>query len=428
MIKEEILQFIWKKGRFQQHALKTSCGKKLSILSPGIQNFNAGPDFFNAKIKIENLIWAGNVEIHSRSSDWEKHGHHLDSAYNNVILHVIAEEDADTFSSLGRQIPSLQLNNLDPLIPFYTALQANESWLPCHKHIHKVSEYLLKHWLTLLHCERMDRKCSYISNLLFRCKGNWEETLCQVLATAFGMPLNSLPFQMTLSRIPFELLSQNRASLQNMEAILFGQAGFLNKDLMTGPYDQALYKNYLIQLNKFPNRPVDRHMWKFLRLRPASFPTLRISQFASFLHLRLPLLESVLDITSLAEAEQFFRVESSTYWDTHYLFGKCSPESKKVMGRQSILTLIINGLVPFLFSYGHTTNHLPAISLGDQLLQKTESESNQIIKNWAIFGIVPSGAFESQALIQLHNEYCKNKRCLDCQLGAGYIQNVKNEK
>ncbi len=364
MIKEEILQFIWKTGMFQQHALKTTCGKKLTILSPGIQNFNAGPDFFNAKIKIENMIWAGNVELHPRSSDWEKHGHHLNGAYNNVILHVIEEEDAHTFSSLGRQIPALQLRNLASLTPILGVLLANESWLPCHAHIHSVSEVLLKRWLTLLQNERMERKCSYISNLLFKSKGNWEETLGLVLAAAFGLPLNTLPFQMTLSRIPFDLLAQNSSSIQNLEAILFGQAGFLNKYFLKGPYDQELYHNYLIHLSKFPTGPVDQHMWKFLRLRPASFPTLRISQFASLLHVRLPLLESILDITSLAEAEQFFRVESSTYWDTHYLFGKCSPESKKVLGYQSILTLIINGLVPFLFSYGHSLNHMPAIRPG----------------------------------------------------------------
>ncbi len=254
MIKEEILQFVWKTGMFQKHSLKTTCGKKLSILAPGTQNFNAGPDFFNAKIKIENIIWAGNVEVHPRSSDWEKHGHHLNGAYNNVILHVIEEEDADTFSSHGRQIPNLQLLNLAPLTPFFKSLLENESWLPCHTHIHSVSDVLLKHWLTFLQNERMSRKCKQVSNLLFRCKGRWEDTLCQVLASAFGMPLNSLPFQMTLSRIPFELLVQNRENLPLLEAILFGQAGFLDKDHLTGPYDQDLYNIYLFHRRKFSKR------------------------------------------------------------------------------------------------------------------------------------------------------------------------------
>jgi hypothetical protein len=163
-------------------------------------------------------------------------------------------------------------------------------------------------------------------------------------------------------------------------------------------------------------------------MRPASFPTLRISQFASLLHTRLPLLEPVLNISSVSEAEKLLKVESSIYWNTHYLFGKCSPESRKALGHQAITTVILNGLVPFLLFFGQTRNHEPAMIIGNKLLQETESESNQIIKNWATFGIVPKGAFESQALIQLHNAYCKQKRCLDCLLGEGLIQKAACEK
>ncbi|MFO7671129.1 MAG: DUF2851 family protein [Bacteroidales bacterium] len=422
MIKEEILQFIWKTGMFEPNELKTTCGSKLTILSPGIQNFNAGPDFFNAKIMIGNTIWAGNVEIHLRSSDWVKHGHQHDGAYNNVILHVVLDEDATTFNSLGRMVHTLLLRDPAPLLSFYKALQADESWLPCHSHIQNVPNVRLKRWLTLLQGERIEGKCLHISNLLYRCRLNWEETLCLVLASAFGIPHNSLPFEMTLTGIPFELIFQKRESLPDIEAILYGQAGFLNKDHLTGHYKRELLRSYLQLSNHFRTPPVDLHLWKFLRLRPASFPTLRISQFASLLHTRLPLLESILNTTSVSETEHLLKVKSSIYWDTHYLFGKCSPESKKAMGHQAIMTVIINGLVPFLFSFGQIKNHEPAIILGNKLLQESESESNQIIKNWAAFGIVPIGAFESQALIQLHHAYCKQKRCLDCKLGEGFIQ------
>jgi hypothetical protein len=421
MIKEDILQFIWEIRMFDQKELKTTCGRDVTILSPGRQNFDAGPDFFNAKIIIGNMIWAGNVEVHKRSSDWEKHGHHLDGSYNNVILHVVVEEDETCLNTLGRKILTLLLPEPAIPLPFQRVLQDQEFWLPCHAHIQTVSNILLKRWLTKLQGERLDRKNSLITNLLFRNKGNWEETLCHVLAYSFGLPLNSLPFQMTISRIPFELLMQNRDSLPMLEALLFGQAGFLNKDHLMGPYDQNLYRSYSAHLTTFQALPVELHLWKFLRLRPASFPTLRISQFASLLHKRLPLLESILDITSVSSAEQFLRVESSTYWDTHYLFGKGSPESRKALGQQTIHTLIINGLVPFLLSYGQTMNHLPAINLGNKLLMETKSEDNQIIKKWAIFGIRPEGAFESQALIQLHNAYCKQKRCLDCPIAAGFL-------
>ncbi|MCP4313690.1 MAG: DUF2851 family protein [Bacteroidetes bacterium] len=426
-MKEDILQFIWRTGLFDQYALKTTCGKELIILSPGIQNFNAGPDFFNAKVRIGKTLWAGNVEVHLRSSDWGKHGHHLDAAYNNVILHVVMDQDSQAFNTLGRVIHTLQLRDPTPLLSFYRALQAEESWLPCHSHIHRISTVRLKHWLTLLQGERLEQKSRYVSGLLFRRRFNWEETLCLVLASAFGLPINSLPFEMTLTGIPHELLVQNRDSLNNLEAILFGQAGFLDREQLSGPYDLELCRRYSVFAEKIQGESVEQHLWKFLRLRPASFPTLRISQFAALLHTGLPLLDTILDVKSVPETEQVLRVESSTYWDTHYVFGKCSPESRKVMGHQSILSLIINGLVPFLFSYGRTMNHEPAIMLGNKLLQETGAESNQIIKKWAAFGIVPEGAFESQALIQLHNVYCKQKRCLDCQIGAGFIQQALHE-
>lgn len=415
-MKEEIIQFIWKTGQFDQYALRSTCGMDLNILSPGIQNFNAGPDFFNAKVRIGNTTWAGNVELHLRSSDWVKHEHHLDGAYDNVILHVVMHADAPAFTSGGRLVQTLQLPDPTPLISFHMALQADESWLPCHDHIQKVSRVGLKHWLSLLQSERLEQKSRQVSNLLLRSKLNWEETLCLVMASSFGLPINSLPFEMTLTGIPYKLLMQNRESLDNLEALLFGKAGFLGPQQARGPYVRDLSERYSSFANELHSQVVNLHLWKFLRLRPASFPTLRISQFASLLHTRLPLLETLLGIDSVTEAEQILRVESSTYWDTHYLFGKCSPESRKVMGQQSVLTLIINGLVPFLFSFGHIMNHDAALKLGRTLLLETEAESNQLIKNWALYGIHPSGAFESQALIQLHNAYCRQKRCLDCQL------------
>ena len=414
MIKEETLQLIWERGLFRQNELKTTCGKEVSILSAGTQNFNAGPDFFNAKIKIGKTIWAGNVEAHLRSTDWEKHGHHLDGAYNNVILHVVTHEDTDSFTSLGRKVDTLLLDTKH----FYREQEENKSWLHCHDQIHTISNVRIRSWLTRLQAERLEGKCNYISGLRFSCNRNWEETLILVLAAAMGQPLNSLPFEMTLKGIPLDMLLENRDKLQNIEAILFGQAGFLNEKDLEGPYERDLYKSYSLNLNKVRNGPIDRHMWKFLRLRPASFPTLRISQFASLIHTRLPLLESILDTASLPELEQLLRVESSSYWNTHYLFGKNSKELKKVLGPKAILGLIINGLVPFLFTYGYAMHHDAAILLGNRLLFEMEAESNQIINKWAVHGIKPIGAFESQALIHLHNAYCVRKRCYDCMLGA----------
>ena len=420
MIKEEQLQFIWEKGLLKHYDLKTTGGIELNILSTGILNFNAGPDFFNASIKIGSTVWAGNVELHLKSSDWEKHGHHKDGAYNNVILHVVLQEDAVTVTSLGRRVDTLLLGNIRELIPLCREAQSKESYLPCHAHICNISNLQLRQWLTKLQSERLEQKCMYISDLRKRSDLNWEETLLMVMASAIGKPLNSLPFEMTLKAIPIDLLVNNRDNLQFVEAMLFGQAGFLNAKELKGTYHRNLYRIHASNLDHLKSRPVNLHMWKFLRLRPASFPTLRISQYASLIQSRFPLLDSLLNVASYTELEQLLRVESSSYWDTHYLFGKCSPESKKVLGQNSIRTLILNGLVPFLFTFGQSMNHLPAIIMGNQLLDKTALESNHIIKKWAIFGIKPRGAFEGQALIQLHNNYCKRNRCPDCLLGAEF--------
>jgi len=421
-MKEAFIQLIWKTGIYRQIALKTTCGKDLRILSPGTVNHHAGPDFFNARVRIGNIVWAGNVEVHLRSSDWIKHRHHLDGAYNNVILHVVLEEDSPAFNAHGRRIVTLQLPDPKPFIRLYESLQTDKSWLPCHRYIHRVSPLQIKHCLEHLYEERLEQKISQIDQLLYSCGLDGERSLCQVLASTFGLPINALPFHMTMDRIPYELLFQNRENLQSLEGILLGQAGFLTENYTRGPYAKELYLSYQACRKDLKVQPLDRHLWKFLRLRPASFPTLRITQFASLLHQRLPILESVLSSNTFAEIEQLLRVSSSSYWDTHYNFGKRSPESIKVMGSESVLRSIVNGLVPFMFSYGRIMHHKKAIILANRFLKEARAESNYIIKKWATFEIIPTGANESQALIQLYNAYCKQKRCMDCPLGSGFIR------
>jgi len=422
MLREELLQFIWKTRLFGHCDLKTTCGKKLFIISQGDQNYHAGPDFFNARIRIGSIVWGGNVEIHRSASDWERHGHQLDPAYNNVILHVVLDDDRPVTNSMGRRIHTLRLDLPPALTSWYLSLHRDDSWLPCSSHIGQVPNVQMKHWLTQLQTERLEHKTRRITNLLYRNRMDWDASLYTVLASGFGLPINSLPFEMVLSGIPHALLLQCRDNLSDLEGILFGQAGLLDPGMLCGPYAAGLYRRYRQYRGKLSGEPVDRHLWKFLRLRPASFPTLRLSQFAMLVHQRHPCLESILEAASVAELEQVLKVRASEYWNTHYLFGKCSPESVKFLGHQSILTLIINAVVPFLFTFGRRKDHPGAIRLGSTILQELEAESNHIIKKWAKFGIRPEGAFESQALIQLHNAYCKQKRCLDCQIGAGFIE------
>ncbi|MEN8155396.1 MAG: DUF2851 family protein [Bacteroidota bacterium] len=424
MSREALLQYIWKNRIMDRHPLVTTCGKQLTILSAGDQNVDAGPDFFNAKITIGTITWSGNVEVHNRASDWDRHGHHLDPAYDNVILHVVAKEERSVFNSHGRKIQTLVFEYPLPLFNVYRTLQLEESWLPCHSYIHQTPKTVIRHWLTILQGERLRQKTLITEHLIDRHGLSWDASLYRILASGFGLPINSLPFEMTTAATPYELLLRYRDNPDDLEAILFGRAGFLQRQSGSGPYRSGLCRRYREYAANLPGEDVSRHLWKFLRLRPASFPTLRIAQFASLVHLRFPLLDPILESTSVTPVEQLFRVRASEYWNTHYMFDKCSPESPKYPGHQFIRTLMINAVVPFLFAMGRRKNHIRAIDLGTSLIQEMEAESNQIIKRWSEFGITPEGAFESQALIHLHNVYCKQKRCLDCLIGRDFIKRI----
>ena len=428
MAKEDFLQFIWKHEIFCRRKIRTTCGKILEILRPGEQNFHSGPDFFNARIRVDQLVWAGNVEIHLNASDWFKHGHHEDPAYDNVILHVVRNFDCEIWNSYGRRILSTILEFPGHLGSRYESLRANDSWLPCNQHIRKISSLLMQHWFTRLHSERLSQKSDRISRILTQQRLGREEALYRAMGSGYGLPINSLPFEMMTSGIPLQLLIELRDNLFDMEAILFGQSGFLHFGSVRGPYANNLLGRYREKVRFIPGKPVPQYLWKFLRLRPASFPTLRISQFASLIHHRFPMTDALLSFSSITELEQLLRVQASQYWDTHYVFGKCSPPLVKHLGRQSILTLIINVIVPFLNALGKTEQRKSAGDRAVEILSELEAESNHIIEKWSKFGIKPQNAFESQALIQLHNAYCKQKRCLDCQIGAVIIESAIHEE
>jgi hypothetical protein len=427
MHREELLQFIWRSGLFVNRKMKTTCGKHLYVIRPGDQNFHSGPDFFDARIRIGEILWAGNVEVHLRSSDWERHGHHLDPSYNNVILHVVLEEDRPVYNSLGHRVLSLVIQIPRPLIEIYRSLMQADNWLACKSFIGDLPRIQLQSWLARLHHERLQHKTARAKSLLHRANPDREAALCMILSSGFGLPINSLPFEMTLSGIPVAILDRFKDNLLDLEALLFGQAGFLNRP-GTGTYASFLFSRYRDLNSLLPGEPVDPHLWKLLRLRPASFPAIRLSQFAAFVHQRFPFLDTILGLSSLSELEQLFRVKASEYWDTHYLFGKCSRESSKYLGRQATQSLIINAVVPFLFAFGEQMDHTGALEQGRAILNELTAEWNHIIKKWTNFGIWPKGALESQALIQLYNVYCKQKRCLDCQIGTELLMTKRNEK
>ena len=429
MAGEDIIQFIWKHRLYKGTFLHTTCGQELRVIHQGEQNFHAGPDFFNARIRLGHMIWAGNVEVHQRASDWYKHGHHIDPAYNNVILHVVGEYDSDICNSLGRRIHTLVPDYPASLTQRYKALKINEDWLPCGSYIKDFPTPRLKQWLNRLQVQRTLQKSQRFDALYPSIKKKKkEEAVYLALASGFGLPLNSLPFELLSKGIPFQVLTNFRDNLSDLEALLFGHSGLLYQARNLGPYPSSLWERYNELRHFLPGNPVPHHLWKFLRLRPASFPTLRISQFAFTLHHRIPLLETILSAASLAELEQLLRAGASEYWDTHYLFGKCSPPCPKHLGQHSVATLIINVIIPFLYALDRIERGRKYGSMADEIFSQLRAESNQVIFNWGRYGIRAANAMESQALLQLFNVYCKQKRCLNCQIGIGILEAAIHEK
>lgn len=428
MAEEGFIQFIWKYKLYDRKSLYTSCGQKLEVIDPGEQNVHGGPDFFNARIRIGSLLWAGNVEIHRQASDWYRHRHHLDPAYNNVILHVVGDFDTDVTNSLGRRIKSMVPEYSAHLGRRYEILKRSDNWLACGEYLSAVSTPKLKQWLHFLYEGRMRQKSQSMEQILHNADSDMNLALVRALAPGYGIPLNMLPFELLFKKIPLSVLMEHRDNLTDLEALLFGQSGLLLPARNLGPYPSTLWNLYQELNSSLAEKPLPIHLWKFLRLRPPSFPTLRISYFASLLHHRFPLAESIFESASIDEIEQIFRVKSSEYWTNHYLFGKGSPPFPKYPGKQFITTLVINILIPFLSALDKHKGSNKPLQGGSEILQNLKAESNQLIEKWIIFGIKPDNAKESQALLQLYHHYCKQKRCLECQIGAEIIADAIHEK
>jgi len=417
MIKEELLHFVWKNGLFSAKSLITLEGTVLEVIHPGEQNFHAGPDFFNARLRLGRIVWAGNVEIHRHASDWNKHGHQLDPAYDNVVLHVVHHWDAIVRNSKGRQIQTLVVERSDALLERVEELKRKECWIPCGRNIAIVPEHMLKPWLHKLTEERLDLRTAHLASLLTRQVVEREKMFCLAVASGFGLPINCLPFELLVSGIPASLLHKLISDLHDLEALFFGRSGLLQTGRYQDSYTRSLIKGYNKFKNTLPCRPLPPHLWKFLRIRPASFPTLRISQYASFIHSHYPRMEDLIRTGSIADIERYLQVSASEYWNTHYIFERSSPFSIKWMGKQAIQHIIINVIIPCFLAIQRIENGINSVNNGKEILRELKTESNQIVKNWIKFGIKPSNAFESQALIQLYKGYCMQKRCDQCPIG-----------
>lgn len=425
MITEDFLHYIWNFKLFNTNDLKTTNKETIQILKSGQHNTDAGPDFFNAQIKLENTLWAGNVEIHINSSDWVKHHHETDNAYNNVILHVVYHHDREIKNANGNAIPTLELKNLIDLklILNYEQLISSKNWIPCSNQIHSVDEFVINNWLERLVFERLERKSIEIEATLIKNKNDWEETFYQLLFKYFGLKVNAEPFLLLAKNTSLKIIEKHKNSF-TVEALLFGQAGFLTEN-MEDEYFKRLKKEYQFLNSKFSLVPLDKSLWKFLRLRPANFPTIRIAQLANLLVHEPRLFSKIIAINSVQEIRQLFELTASKYWDNHYQFGVTQKKSiTKRTGKLMIDSLIINVIVPMLFVYATTTQNEELKNKAIQFLEKLTSEKNTILLNFEKLGVKSNNALQSQALIELKTNYCFQKKCLNCSIGNNLVKSI----
>jgi hypothetical protein len=417
---EAFLSFLWQLGLYNSESLFVD-GEKIVIVHPGMLNRNAGPDFFNAKIKIGETLWVGNVEIHVKASDWYLHNHDKNASFDNVVLHVTSLNDQQVFTSKGRAVPTIELNYDSQYLYNYDFLMGATQWVACSDRIPSVNPFLITSLLSKLGVERLESHSVSIEANLHDTCNNWEESLYRQIARGYGFHINSQPFESLAKFTPFIVLKKYAGNLMQLEAILFGQAGLLEDDYCNDEYYKTLRSEYQFLKKKHNLQPMHPHPWKFMRLRPGNFPTVRIAQFAALIYRNPSVFSLVLEATSLEALVALFATDVSDYWHSHYTFGNESRPISKFFGAGSAKIIIINTVVPLYFVYGKMLSVTSFQDKAMQFLEEIEAEDNSVISEWVKVGVKPRNAFESQALLQLKAEYCDKKRCLECGIGAKIV-------
>ena len=421
-MKEDFLHYLWKFKKFDTLNLNTFNGEEITIINVGQYLELAGPDFFNAQITIGNQKWAGNVEIHLKSSDWYVHHHERDEAYENVILHVVWEHDTEIFRENNSEIPVLELKkyvDTDTIVN-YQSLIAPKSWIFCEKQLAAIPQFVLKNWQERLFFERLERKSNPIFELLEQTNHDWEAVLFCLLAKNFGLNTNGEIFLKIAQSIPFSILRKESFEVENLEALLMGNAGLLDLEKEDNYFKDLKFRYFYLlhkhQLEKKIIEPV-----QFFKHRPDNFPTIRLSQFANLYHSRQNLFSKINTSASVKSIYEIFDVSASNYWQNHYQFDKESPKKKKSLSKSFIDLIIINTIIPIQFAYAKSQGKEISEDL-IQLLEDVAPEKNSILDKFDSFGIKSKNAFETQSLLQLKNEYCNKSRCLECAIGMKLLK------
>ena len=417
---EFFLHYIWQFQYFDKKELRCSTGEAITVINPGVKNTHAGPDFYNAKLKLDAIEWAGSVEIHIQSSGWREHKHQDDAAYENVVLHVVWEENEKIFRKDGTYIPTLELKArvASSLLLQYKRIIHSRSKIPCANAVHAVPDIVRMSMLDKALMARLEKKAGSILQALEKNNGDWEETCYQILSRNFGFKVNTDPFLQLAQSLPYKILMKHSDRLEQMEALIFGQAGFL-RETINDPYYLLLKREYTLMRKKYNlgDRELNKAQWRFLRLRPANFPTIRLAQLASVLYHQKNLFSKIISAASWKTLIPAFSVKPSTYWLYHYQFFKKQKREIPSLGRMSVENIVINSIAPLLVAYGKSKDDQRFVDKGVQLLQQTGAEENNILRAWDALGLKSTTAFDSQALIELHNSFCIRRRCLDCNIG-----------
>lgn len=422
-MQEDFLHHIWKFQKFSKVALNTEEGEAIEIVHQGTHNFNSGPDFFNAQIKIGNQLWVGNVEIHLKSSDWYAHHHETDKAYDNVILHVVWNHDVELYRKNNTTIPTLVLKNKvdDFALAKYNQLFANKKqWIACEEDFPEVDNFLLTNWIDRLYFERLENKSNVILELLKASKNDWEAVFFQLLAKNFGLKNNGEAFLSMAQSFDFAVLRKIQKNQNLIECLFFGQAALL-ETTSEDPYVKQLKKEYEFLKTKFKLQNKQVAPVQFFRLRPINFPTIRLAQLAAVYAANEHLFSKISSVKTKHEIYVLFDVVASRFWDTHYHFSSVSAPRKKRLSKAFIDLLIVNTLVPLLFCYGKITGTENQDTIF-ALMRSVKKEENTIVSKFNALNPIAENALHSQALIELKSNYCDKKRCLQCAVGNRLLQ------
>lgn len=428
-MREDFIHFIWRQVRFDIRDLRTTTGQSIAIQDFGRHNTNAGPDFSAGQVRIDGLQWAGNIEMHVNASDWYAHGHETDPAYDNVILHVVYEEDRPVFRPNGDRIPCLELKGriAKNIIKTYWRLRNNEDWVPCQKQLHQVDAPTRRQWLTQLSQQRLNKRAHRFSLRMETTHRDWEEAFYQSLARALGGRVNAEAMDMLARSIPLRSLLKHKHSLLQLEALLFGQSGLLPEAKEgEAPYVTLLRREYELLRVKHGLRPLPGTAWRYLRLRPNNFPTVRIAQLAAMLHRTGQLFGKALAAADARELQNMFEVKLSNYWRTHFRFGKEGKPGERRLGASTIRSILINTIAPALVAYADQRSDERFRERALDILRGLPAEDNSVLRKWSGLGYVAENAADSQALIELKTTYCDLSRCTDCAIGCQLLSRPYN--